>query len=138
MDFQALDCTNHIGGSSIELELPYNPVYVSSARLTASSIATHMGFDIEKIEEIESAISTACTYFIDSYHPSKENFPMFTIEFHVQEKELEIFISSNLLPYPYESNITSDMTMITNLMDDVQLQQQDTKFQIQMSKKLSF
>ena len=48
----------------IRLSFPVNPAYVSSARLTASSIANRIRFDIDEIEEIKTAVSEACTYII--------------------------------------------------------------------------
>ena len=48
----------------IRLSFPVNPAYLSSARLTASSVANRVGFDIDEIEDIKSAVSEACTYII--------------------------------------------------------------------------
>jgi serine/threonine-protein kinase RsbW len=50
----------------IKLSFPVNAAYVSSARLTASSIANRMEFDIDEIEDIKTAVSEACTYIIKS------------------------------------------------------------------------
>ena len=41
----------------IELRLPFKAEYVSVARLTASGIASRIGFDIEAIEDIKVAIA---------------------------------------------------------------------------------
>ncbi|NLL70330.1 MAG: hypothetical protein GX238_04275 [Epulopiscium sp.] len=122
---------------SIELGLPFNPAYVSSARLTASSIANQMGFDIEEIEEIKNAISAACTYFIEAYHPNEDPVSMFTVQFNIQEKELEILLSSSLAD-PQANHLPSDVITISGLMDDVNWQQQNRQMQIQMRKKLHF
>jgi len=46
------------------LSFPVNPAYLSSARLTASSVANRIGFDIDEIEDIKTAVSEACTYII--------------------------------------------------------------------------
>lgn len=48
----------------IRLSFPINPAYVSSARLTVSSIANRINFDIDEIEDIKTAVSEACTYII--------------------------------------------------------------------------
>ena len=59
----------------IRLSFPANPAYVSSARLTASSIANRIKFDIDEIEDIKTAVSEACIYIIKrSAHLSQSNF----------------------------------------------------------------
>ncbi len=45
---------------SINILLPSKPQYVSVARLTASYLASQMGFDIEAIEDIKLAVGEAC------------------------------------------------------------------------------
>ena len=42
---------------SVELTLPINAAYISAARLTASSIANRLGFGIEEVEDIKTAVS---------------------------------------------------------------------------------
>jgi len=60
---------------NIRLSFPVNAAYVSSARLTASSIANRIHFDIDEIEDIKTAVSEACTYIIKRLAPSvKSNF----------------------------------------------------------------
>jgi serine/threonine-protein kinase RsbW len=51
----------------IKLSLPANAAYVAAARLTASSIAKRMDFDIDAIEDIKAAVSEAFTYVIKEY-----------------------------------------------------------------------
>lgn len=48
----------------IELSLPANAAYVSAARLTASSIANRLGFDIDETEDVKAAVSEACAMLI--------------------------------------------------------------------------
>ena len=44
----------------IRLSIPNKPEYVGVARLTVAAIASRVGFDIEKIEDMKIAISEAC------------------------------------------------------------------------------
>ena len=73
----------------IELGLPINRAYVSTARLTASSIANRMGFDIEAIEDIK-----AC--FRSMYIPNKNDQldnsiqNMFNIQFIIKATPLTL------------------------------------------------
>ena len=48
----------------IRLSFPVNPAYVSSARLTVSSIANRIRLDVDEIEDIKTAVSEACIYII--------------------------------------------------------------------------
>lgn len=57
--------------NKISLTLPIDPAYVSAARLTASSVANRMGFDIDEIEDIKAAVSEASTYIIKHSVPSE-------------------------------------------------------------------
>lgn len=44
----------------IRLSIPNKPEYVSVVRLTVAAIASRIGFDIEKIEDMKIAVSEAC------------------------------------------------------------------------------
>ncbi|NLK21780.1 MAG: histidine kinase [Epulopiscium sp.] len=78
----------------IELALPLNPAYVSAARLTASSIANRMGFDIEAIEDIKAAVSEACTYLIKQNQLDKKRHNTFKIQFMLKDESLEIELTA--------------------------------------------
>lgn len=127
-----------IGDDCIELGLPINPAYVSAARLTASSIANRMGFNIEEIEDIKAAVSEACTYLIKrNLHSSSK---MFQIQFRLANNTLEI----NLTSEKSESmnNIYDDdslgIMMIEALMDKIFVSDDsDTQLKISMIKNLS-
>ncbi len=75
----------------IKLTLPVNAAYVSAARLTASSVANRLNFDIEEIEDIKVAVSEACTYIIKKYSSEKER--NFKIEFTLSNDNITISIS---------------------------------------------
>jgi len=57
----------------IKLSFPVNAAYVSSARLTASSIANRIQFDIDETEDIKTAVSEACIYIIKRLAPKVES-----------------------------------------------------------------
>ncbi|MDO5690390.1 MAG: ATP-binding protein [Tissierellia bacterium] len=44
----------------IQIIIPSKPEYVSTVRLATSSMASHVGFDVEAIEDLRVAISEAC------------------------------------------------------------------------------
>lgn len=103
----------------IELTLPINAAYVSSARLTGSSIANRMGFDIDEIEDIKAAVSEACTYIIKQYSSSTKN--SFKIMFHLTDETLKITM---ILESSIKSSGTGDdmgLLMIKALMDELNI-----------------
>lgn len=50
----------------IKLLIPADPDFVSTTRLTTSSICNYLGFDIEEIEDLRVAISEACNMLISA------------------------------------------------------------------------
>ncbi|MDR0853544.1 MAG: ATP-binding protein [Clostridiales Family XIII bacterium] len=56
----------------LKLIVPGKPEYVGTVRLTLSSLASSVGFDIEAIEDIKVAVSEACTNIIRHAHEGEE------------------------------------------------------------------
>ena len=75
----------------IKLTLPINAAYVSAARLTASSVANRLNFDIEEIEDIKVAVSEACAYIIrkNAFNTNND----FKIEFDLSADKIKISLS---------------------------------------------
>lgn len=127
-----------INQDTIELGLPLNPAYVSAARLTASSIANRMGFNIEDIEDIKAAVSEACTYLIKQYELDRSTQSTFKIEFMIKDEELEIQLtakrSEQSLSYEEDG---LGILMIEALMDYISISsRQNPNIHILMIKKL--
>lgn len=116
---------------NIELTLPVNAAYVSSARLTASSIANRLGFNIEEVEDIKAAVSEACTYIIKK--ASSNRVKVFKIHFIVQEGMLDIKINSKIKADIDEQDDEMSLVMIKALMDAIELSD-NGGFEIYMSK----
>lgn len=74
----------------IEIKLPASQKYVSLARLTIASVATNMGFSIGDVEDLEVAISEACTNAICHSTAPEATFDLTYI---VGEKELTFTVS---------------------------------------------
>lgn len=127
-----------LGDDCIELGLPINPAYVSAARLTASSIANRMGFNIEQIEDIKAAVSEACTYLIKrNLHSSSKTFQ---IQFKLINNTLEINLTAEK---PNENrNVYDDdslgIMMIEALMDKIFVSEDNApQLKISMVKNLN-
>jgi serine/threonine-protein kinase RsbW len=104
---------------TIRLSFPINAAYVSSARLTASSIANRMGFDIDEIEDIKTAVSEACTYIIRSIEPDRRS--TLEINFGFFDDQLTIHISTPVVSVrePQEGDIS--LMMIKAVVDGFEM-----------------
>ena len=121
-------------GERIKLSFPVNATYVSSARLTAGSIANRMGFYIDEIEEIKTAVSEACTFIIQSLSVTADS--AFEISFNMKKNTMEIRIVTQgvLVHLPQADDMS--MVMIKALMDDFDLVNDDgEQVTIRMIKK---
>ncbi|MDR2903142.1 MAG: ATP-binding protein [Clostridiales bacterium] len=119
---------------NIELSLPVNAAYVSAARLTASSIANRLGFDIDEIEDIKAAVSEACIYIIKKAAESKTN--LFKLTFHLSDGHLEIMLGSDVSMPNDEHEAEMSLLMIKALMDSLDLSsKQENTIEIKMSKR---
>lgn len=66
---------NHNHKNIIKMTLPTDPKLISVIRMTASSIANHIGFNIEEIEDVKIAVSEACTNVIK--YSNVKNFDLY-------------------------------------------------------------
>ncbi|MDO5047124.1 MAG: anti-sigma regulatory factor [Anaerococcus sp.] len=66
----------------ISIQIPANSIYIKSIRLFSASLASDLGFDIEKVEDARVVISEALNYKLGGED--------IKINFYVGEKELRI------------------------------------------------
>jgi len=122
----------------IELKLPVNPAYVSAARLTASSIANRMGFNIEDIEDIKAAVSEACTYLIKRHYLSTQA-DVYKIVFSLLPEKLIIHlcIQTQTSDEQLLDETELGILMIQSLMDQLEYNiGEDNQLHIIMHKNL--
>lgn len=120
--------------NQIDLTLPINAAYVSAARLTSSSVANRMGFEIDEIEDIKAAVSEASTYIIKHHKPNSD--ANLHITFFIQEITMTIqIIVENSEPIVLD-NDDMGLIMIKALMEDFKLEYtEENALKITMSKK---
>lgn len=58
----------------IELSLPLDAEFVSTARLTVSSIASKMGFNIDDVEDITVALSEICNKLVSKGSTQEDSY----------------------------------------------------------------
>lgn len=103
----------------IKLALPINAAYVSAARLTASSIANRLGFDIDEIEDIKAAVSEACAFIIEQPPKTKNTFK---ILFNMSEETLTINLIMDRPPNFEVKEDQMSLLMIRALMDVLEIE----------------
>ena len=113
----------------IELSIPHRSEYVSMIRLTVTSIASRMGFDIEEIEDMKVALSEACSNAI--LHGGCGEQENFLVQFIREQKRLVISVSDfgkgysvQSLQEPSAEELNEGglgIFIIKSLMDDVKI-----------------
>lgn len=103
---------------NIKLLIPKKSEYISTIRLTTSSLSNIKGFNIEIIEDIKVLISEICTFFINNI---SSNDKPFSIEYFMQDDWLKVEVSDlNEGQITEENKKNSDMCIliIESLADD--------------------
>lgn len=119
----------------IKLSMPNKPEYVSIIRLTASAIASRIGFNIDDIDDIKVAIGEACTNAIR--HGCDRINDTYDIEFFAYEDKIEIQITDTgkgLAKLNIKQPKVEDLRegglglfIIKTLMDDVEVMTSEGK-----------
>ncbi len=123
---------NNTNNEVIQLALPINAAYVSAARLTASSIANRLNFDIDEIEDIKAAVSEACAFVIEQSSEIKESFQ---IIFNLSKETLVIDLISGRPEGFVVQEEQMSLLMIRALMDVLKIDDEtDEKLRITMIK----
>lgn len=109
-----------MSNNTVKLSLPLNPAYVSTIRLTSSSISERMNFNISEVEDIRIALSETATYIINECNPSHCN--SFDVTFKMENEKLLVDIliptsSSGFL----ESSDDISLMMIKGCMDEFKI-----------------
>ncbi len=120
----------------IKLSVPSKPEYVGVIRLTLAAVASRLGFDIEKIEDMKVAVAEACTNaIIHGCHCEQGR--NFNIDFVSTGDKLTILVYDDGEGCQLEKIEEPDLTkpregglgifIIKSLMDDVEIQSEKGK-----------
>lgn len=121
-----------MSSENIELTLPVNAAYISAARLTASSVANRLGFRIEEIEDIKTAVSEACTFIIERLAGQSKS--PFKLMFSPKENCVNITFDVNGSIDSDTMDKETSILMIKALMDDMSFENQKDNFVIKITK----
>lgn len=109
----------------ISLKIPAKPDYLVTARLTVSSIASRMGFDVNDIEDIKTATAESCLLIMQSGEFNTFNIAVYI---DVDENKLSVEIigeekSISIKQLDEEGNL--GQYLIEALSDDVNFEYTD-------------
>lgn len=86
----------------IKLNLPSNPKYLPSLRLTASSLANTLEMDLDKIEDIKVLVSELYTYLLPSYDEVKVIFEVDKDKLNIVFDDMKAFNKLNTSDLDFE------------------------------------
>jgi len=77
----------NVSSDNVTLVLPAKSEFVSTARLTASSVANRIGFNIDEVEDIKVAVSEVCNIILSKVG---DEISQYKISFEINSDNLEI------------------------------------------------
>lgn len=120
----------------IRLSVPSKPEYVGVIRLTLAAIASRIGFDVEKIEDMKVAVAEACTNaIVHGCGCGQEN--KFNIDFVLTGEKITISVYDEGVGCQVDNIQEPDLSkpkegglgifIIKSLMDDVEIKSEKGK-----------
>ena len=109
-----------MSNDTIRIEVPRKGDYISLVRLTTSSIAHSLKFNVEEIEDIKVCVGEACVNVINNKDKSEDNIE---IEYILSKGELKIRIK-NVISKVSDDNreLELGLLIIRSLMDQVKFE----------------
>ncbi|OPX45378.1 serine-protein kinase RsbW [Ruminiclostridium hungatei] len=119
---------------NVALILPMKREYVSTARLTASSVANRIGFNIDEIEDIKVAVAEVCNIILSKVTNGADQY---RVCFDIQGNTLRITFTGENIPFDcFKDSLENEygLYIMKALMDSVELCNNDDS--IVMTKKI--
>ncbi len=79
-----------VSSDNVTLVLPAKSEFVSTARLTASSVANRIGFNIDEVEDIKVAVSEVCNIILARVG---DEITQYIISFEIYSDKLEVLFT---------------------------------------------
>jgi len=111
----------NVSSDNVTLVLPAKSEFVSTARLTASSVANRIGFNIDEVEDIKVAVSEVCNIILSKVG---DEIRQYKISFEINSDQLEItFTGSETELGCFEGTLEDEygLYIMKALMDSVEL-----------------
>ncbi|HEY5585791.1 MAG TPA: ATP-binding protein [Ruminiclostridium sp.] len=124
----------NVAFDNVTLVLPAKSEYVSTARLTASSVANRIGFNIDEVEDIKVAVSEVCNIILSKMG---DEISQYKISFGINSDNLEITFTGEKMELKCLGESVENeygLYIMEALMDTVVLCKND--YSIVMTKKI--
>ncbi|NLM73998.1 MAG: anti-sigma regulatory factor [Clostridiaceae bacterium] len=119
---------------TVTLKIPVKAEYVSTARLTASGIASKIGFDFDAIEDIKVSISEVLGKIIEKQPEAEEIAILF--ENISDGLTIKFLLSDNTVSDIFDGDEDSlSLAIVNSLMDEIDMQKNGQNI-LTMVKKL--
>ena len=125
---------NSLAYDDVILILPLKSEYVSTVRLTASSVANRIGFNIDEVEDIKVAVAEVCNIILSR---ESNDIGQYRICFCIKESTLKITFTGENEPFScFDDSIDNEygLYIMKALMDSVELCSENNS--IVMTKKI--
>src|SRR6056297_786830 len=99
---------------NIIITLPKKSEYISTLRLTTSSIASKKDFNIDSLEDIKMIISEICIFLIKNFQVSEKPFE---VKYILKEKGIEISITDKNIEKIEFDQENMSMMIVKSLSD---------------------
>ena len=114
-----------MNNEKIYFQLPAKAEYLSVLRLTTSSIASKLNFDIDTIEDLKMAISEASNISLESSESGTID-----VEYLITEGELEVIIKKSETKNPSDEHLMMSEMIIEALMENVEFSRDYIKIKL--------
>ncbi|MHB8061843.1 MAG: ATP-binding protein [Ruminiclostridium sp.] len=111
----------NVSSDNVTLVLPAKSEFVSTARLTASSVASRIGFNIDEVEDIKVAVSEVCNIILSKMG---DEISQYKISFGIDSDKLEITFTGDEIELDcFDSTVENEygLYIMKALMDSVEL-----------------
>ncbi len=105
---------------NILITIPKKSKYISTLRLTTSSIASKIDFNIDSLEDIKMLISETCIFLIKNF---EENEKPLEINYILKEKGIEISITDKNIGKIEVDEENMSIMIVKSLSDNVEIEE---------------
>jgi len=104
---------------NILITLPKKSKYISTLRLTSSSIASKLNFNVDSLEDIKMLVSEICIFLIKNFEKNEKSLE---IKYILKEKGIEISITDKNIEEIEVDEENMSIMIVKSLSDEVKIE----------------
>ena len=109
---------------NILITLPKKSKYISTLRLTSSSIASKLNFNVDSLEDIKMLVSEICIFLIKNFEKNEKSLE---IKYILKEKGIEISITDKNIEKIEFDQENMSMMIVKSLSDKLEIKENTVK-----------